>query len=109
MPARLWLSVSDEPLAHAPLVFLQEHAAELGETIWRIVEDSEDAFRIVDRQRDDHRFAIERVAERGRGRLIDEAGELADVVVPSLRPASIIAARLPRSGYFGFGLTQTSK
>lgn len=53
---------------------------------WGIVERPEDALAVVDRQRDDHRLPLDGVPEHGRGGLIDETGELADVFVANPEP-----------------------
>lgn len=70
----------DQPLAHAPLVLHEQHAAELGKPVrLRVVERPEDALPVVDRQRDDHRLPLKRVLEDGASRLVDQTGELTDV------------------------------
>ena len=76
----------DEPNALAPLMLPQEYAAKLGEGFGRVVERSEDALPVLDRQGDDDCPEPERLLENPARRLFDEPGELADVVVADRDP-----------------------
>jgi hypothetical protein len=56
-------------------VLAQEHTAELGESIGRILERPENALPVRDRQGDDRRLAIERGVQEGRRGLVDKVRE----------------------------------
>jgi hypothetical protein len=75
-------------------MLLQEHATELGEAGRWIVEGAEDSFSVLDVERENHRLYLQSPLEHGRGRLVDEIGQLADEVGLTGMPASIIGARL---------------
>jgi hypothetical protein len=86
----------DEPVAHAPLVLLQEHRAQLGQRVRAgIVERPEQALTVVNRQCQDDRPQCKRLLEHAPSRLVDETGELPRTSSSgTLIPASIIDARL---------------
>jgi hypothetical protein len=72
----------DKPLAHPPLVLLQEHGAELRECVRsRIVERPEDALAVVDGERYYGSTERERLLEHASRRIVDKAGELPHVVI----------------------------
>ena len=58
LSGRLGLGDLNEPLTHGPLVLSEQHAAELGETVVRIVERAEDRFAVRDRQRGHLRLKV---------------------------------------------------
>jgi hypothetical protein len=91
-----------EPVAHASFVLLQEHGAELGQRVCsRIVERPEDALPVLDRERQDDGAECECLLEHASRWLVDERGELPDIVLGNLRPASIIAATLYERMFVG--------
>jgi hypothetical protein len=69
-------------IAHAPLVLGEQYTAQLGRAGGRIVERSEDALAIVDRQRQDDRLPLDRRPEERGGRFVDEIGQDVDELVP---------------------------
>jgi len=75
----------DEPLPHTPLVLSEQHAAELGERVGRVVERSDDCFAIGHRQREHDRFAVvggleplRRVVEAG---VAEQPGQLENIAI----------------------------
>ena len=87
---------SDETLALAPLVLLEQNATELGQGVRaHIVERPEDALPVVDRQRDHSGLESERLLEEGACRLVDERYELADVLVRDAQAAEIHRGEVP--------------
>jgi hypothetical protein len=64
----------------------QEHAAKLREAGGRVIEGTEDAFPVLDRQRKDQNLGIESTLEHGRGGLVDELRQLADEVGADRNP-----------------------
>jgi hypothetical protein len=70
----------DEPVAHAPLVLLQEDSPPLGQGT-RDVERPQQSFAVFDHQRQDHRPQAECLLKQTPRWLVDETGELPDVVV----------------------------
>jgi hypothetical protein len=72
----------DQPVAHAPLMLQQEQGAEFGKGVGSgIVEHPEDALAVSDRQ--SHELGVERecLLEDASCWLVDEPGELPDIVV----------------------------
>jgi hypothetical protein len=68
----------DQPLTHSPLVLAKQHAAKLLEPGRRIVERAQDALPVVDRQCDDGDLPVQGVLQQAAGRLVDQAGKVAD-------------------------------
>ena len=82
---------SDETLALAPLVLLEQNATELGQGVRaHIVERPEDALPVLDRQGEDHRLQLERLLENTARWLVDQTGELSNVLVRTRMPAGIM-------------------
>ena len=75
-----------QPLALAPRLLFEQHAAQLGEGVGRIIERAEDALPVLDRQGDDQHVRLERTLEEARGRLVDQACELANGVLTDRDP-----------------------
>jgi hypothetical protein len=77
-------------------VLLQEHSAELNESVRpRIVERPEDALSVVDCQGDHFRLKREGLLEEQPSRLIDERCQLADVLVGDAQAGEIHRGEVP--------------
>jgi len=71
-----------ESLAGTPLPLGDQRASQLCKGVGPdIIERRENAFAIIDRERDDLGFKCERLLEQGACRLIHESDDLADVLV----------------------------
>jgi hypothetical protein len=79
-----------EPFPPSPFVLLQEHGAQLHESVSPdVIERPENPLAVVDCQRDHFGLEGERLLEEGACRLLDQLCEFADVLVGDLQAGEI--------------------